>query len=77
MQLAATPDEGGAEAAWDAARRQAPDLLAGKNAIILPAVINGASVWRVRLAGFPSVAAAQALCAQLTAKSVACTVPGS
>jgi hypothetical protein len=77
VQLAATPDEGGAEAAWDAARRQAPDLLAGKNAIILPAVISGASVWRVRLAGFASVADAQALCAQLTAKGVGCTVPGS
>jgi hypothetical protein len=77
VQLAATPDEGGAEAAWVAAQKQAPDLLAGKNPIILPAVINGQSVWRVRLSGFASAAAAQAFCAELTAKGAACTVAGS
>jgi hypothetical protein len=77
VQLAATADEGGAEAAWTAAKKKAPDLLAGKNPIILPAVINGQSVWRVRLSGFASAAAAQAFCAQLTAQGTACTVAGS
>jgi SPOR domain len=77
VQLAATVDEGGAEAAWTAAQKKAPDVLVGKNPIILPAVINGQSVWRVRLSGFSSSADALAFCAQLTAKGTACTVAGS
>lgn len=77
VQLAATADEGGAEAAWLAAERKAPDVLAGKTAIILPAVINGQSIWRVRLSGFASPAAAQAFCDKLTAKGADCMVPGS
>ena len=77
VQLATTADEGGAEAAWTAAQAKAPNLLAGKNPIILPAVINGQSVWRVRLSGFASAAAAQAFCAQLTAKGTSCAVAGS
>jgi hypothetical protein len=77
VQLAATVDEGGAEAAWTVAQKNAPDLLAGKTPIILPAVINGKSVWRVRLSGFASAQAAQAFCAQLAAKGTECTVAGS
>jgi hypothetical protein len=77
IQLAATADEGGAEAAWTAAQQKAPDLLAGKSPIILPAVVNGQSVWRVRLSGFATEDAAQAFCAQLTAKGATCIVAGS
>ena len=77
VQLAATADEGGAEAAWNAAQKKAPDLLAGKSPVILPAVVNGQSVWRVRLSGFATSADAQAFCAQLTAKGAACLVAGS
>ena len=77
VQLAATADEGGAEAAWTAAQRKAPDLLTGKSPIILPAVVNGQSVWRVRLSGFATAGDAQAFCAQLTAKGAACVVAGS
>ena len=74
VQLAATPDEGGAEAAWAALQKQAPALLGSKTPIILPAVINGASVWRVRLSGFPTAAAAAAFCAQLTTTGASCAV---
>ena len=77
VQLAATADEGGAEAAWAAAQQKAPDVLVGKTPIILPAVINGSSVWRVRLSGFATEGEAQAFCAQLTAKGAACVVAGS
>ncbi len=77
VQLAATADEGGAEAAWTTAQQKAPNLLSGKSPIILPAVVNGQSVWRVRLSGFTSADAAQAFCAQLTAKGAACVVAGS
>jgi hypothetical protein len=76
VQLAATPDEGSAEAVWAGLQKKAPDLLAGKNAIILPAVINGKSEWRVSLGGFASADAAHEFCAALIAKGAACTVPG-
>lgn len=74
VQLAATPDEGSAEAAWLALQKKLPDLLGGKTPVILPAVVNGQSIWRLRLAGFANTAAAQAFCAQLSAKGAACTV---
>jgi hypothetical protein len=77
VQLATTPDEGSAEAVWTGLQKKLPELLAGKDVIILPAVINGSSVWRVRLGGFASADAAQAFCAQLVAKGAACTVAGS
>jgi hypothetical protein len=77
VQLAAVVDEGKAEAAWLQAQKKAPDLLGGKTPVILPAVVNGQSVWRVRLAGFASADEAKALCAALAAKGVACLVPGS
>ncbi|HYP63440.1 MAG TPA: SPOR domain-containing protein [Acidocella sp.] len=76
IQLAAVADEGKAEAAWTQAAQKAPDLLGSKSPIILPAVVNGQSVWRVRVAGFASAADAKNLCAALTAKGVACLVPG-
>lgn len=77
VQLAAVVDEGKAEAAWLQVQKKAPDLLGGKTPVILPAVVNGQSVWRVRLAGFASADEAKALCAALAAKGVACLVPGS
>ncbi len=76
VQLAAVADEGKAEAAWNVAVQQAPDLLSGKTPIIVPAVVNGQSVWRVRVGGLASYAAAQKLCGALAAKGVACLVPG-
>lgn len=77
VQLAATSDEGGAESAWADAQKKAPNLLAGKTPVILPAVVSGQSVWRVRLSGFATAADAAAFCAQLTAKGAACIVAGS
>jgi hypothetical protein len=77
VQLAAVVDEGKAEAAWLDAQKKAPDLLGGKTPVILPAVVNGQSVWRVRLAGFASMDDAKALCTALAAKGVACLVPRS
>jgi len=74
VQIAATPDEGGAESAWAKARTAAPTLLAGKTPFILPDVVNGQSVWRVRLGGFSSADAASAFCAQLIATGAGCTV---
>ena len=74
VQLAATADEPGAQAVWDGLKAKMPDLLLGKTPEIVPAVVNGQSVWRLRLGGFADADDARAFCASLKAKGVACTV---
>jgi hypothetical protein len=74
VQLAATVDESGAETVWNQLKQKFPDLLSGKSPNIIPAVVNGQSVWRLRLSGFDNADAAKAFCATLTAKGAACTV---
>jgi hypothetical protein len=74
VQLAATADEPGAESVWNGLKARMPDLLAGKTPEIVPAVVNGQSIWRLRLGGFAGVDDAKAFCASVKAKGVACTV---
>jgi hypothetical protein len=74
VQLAATADEPGAEAEWGALQRKMPGLLGGRTPEILPAVVNGQSVWRLRLGGFADAAAARAFCAGVVAQGGACRV---
>lgn len=74
VQLAATADAPGAQSAWAALKQKMPDLLAGKLPLILPAVVNGNSVWRLRLGGFANYAEAQSFCAKVIAKGAACAV---
>jgi hypothetical protein len=74
VQLAATPDAPGAQSEWNRLKAKMPDLLGGKSPEIVPAVVDGQSIWRVRLGGFASPAAAQAFCAEIVAKGAACTV---
>ncbi len=76
VQLAAMSDEPSALAFWNKLQAKLPDALAGKSPAILPAVVNGQSVWLLQLGGFATPAAAQAFCATLTAKGAACMVPG-
>ena len=74
VQLAALPDEPSAAATWTDLQKKYPDLLAGKKPVIIPAVVNGQSVWRLRISGFPSAQAAKAFCGELTAKGAQCAV---
>lgn len=74
VQLAATADEPGAEAVWKDLQAKMPKLFTGKTPEIVPAVVNGQSIWRLRLAGFASADDAKAFCATVTAKGAACTV---
>jgi hypothetical protein len=74
VQLAATVDEPGAESVWKGLKAKMPGLLAGKTPEIVPAVVNGQSIWRLRLGGFAGVDDAKAFCASVKAKGVACTV---
>jgi len=74
VQLAAVADEPGALAVWNALTAKLPQLFAGRSPEIVPAVVNGQSVWRLRLGGFADAAAAKAFCAVLAGQGVACTV---
>ncbi len=74
VQLAATNSEAGALAVWTQLQGKFPSLLQGRQPEIIPAIVNGQSVWRLRLGGFASAAAAKAFCAQITAQGAACAV---
>jgi len=74
VQLAATADEASAQAVWVQLKKKFPDLLASKSPDIIPAVVNGRSVWRLRLSGLGDADAAKAFCAKLTASGAACMV---
>jgi hypothetical protein len=75
VELAAAPDEADVENVWSLLLRGLPDLIGNRQPDILPVVVNGNSLWHLRLGGFASEAAARAFCAQLIAKGAACTVP--
>jgi cell division septation protein DedD len=74
VQLAATADEPGAESVWNGLKAKMPDLFSGKTPEILPAVVNGQSIWRLRLGGFADADDAKAFCASVKAKGADCTV---
>jgi len=76
VQLAAAADEPGALAAWNGLKAKMPSLVAGKNAEIVPAVVNGQSQWLLRVGGFESAAAAASFCASAAAQGAACMVVG-
>ena len=74
VQLAATSDEDGVLGAWVQLRQKFPALMAGRQPEIIPAIVNGQSVWRLRVGGFASPQAAKDFCSQLTSQGAACTV---
>ncbi|MDE1895592.1 MAG: SPOR domain-containing protein [Rhodospirillales bacterium] len=74
VQLAATSDEDGVLAVWVQLQQKFPDLLKGRQPEIIPAIVNGQSVWRLRVGGFASPDAAKSFCDDLSSKGAACTV---
>jgi SPOR domain len=70
-------DQAGAQAEWHVLQRKLSSLLAGKKPEIVPAVVDGQNIWRVRLGGFATAQAAQAFCAQVIADGGACMVAAS
>ncbi len=77
VQLAATVDQPSAEKKWASLRARMPALVAGKTPEFVPAVVDGETIWRLRLGGFPDQASAAAFCAQVVAQGGECTVPSS
>jgi len=76
VQLAATVDQVSAEKKWSEFLGRVPQLVGSKKPEFLPAVVNGESIWRLRLAGFADKDSAAAFCAQVVAAGETCTVAG-
>jgi hypothetical protein len=74
VQLAATVDQASAEKTWSQLLGKMPDLVGSKKPEFLPAVVDGESIWRLRLGGFADHAAAASFCTQVVAKGAECTV---
>jgi SPOR domain len=74
VQLASIGSQPGAQEIWSVLQQKMPDLLGHRSADIVPAVVNGQTVWRLRVGGFADLAAAKDFCATLRARHAACIV---
>jgi len=77
VQLASVPGEADAENVWTALLKAAPAAVGNRQPDILPAVVNGASVWLLRVGGFTDAAAAQKFCAAIAKQAASCSVAGN
>ncbi len=74
VQLAALDSEAAARAEWARLARRAPSLFARREPAIVPVSRDGRRFFRLRTAGFNSVAEATAFCGRLHGAGVACTL---
>jgi hypothetical protein len=74
VQLAALDSRDAAMREWDHLSHRMPDLFAGRRPIFSQAQVNGHNWWRLRTAGFTSVAEATKFCEDVRAHGGACTV---
>lgn len=74
VELAAMSSEEAVLGIWVKLQQKFPHLMGGRQPEIFPTMINGQSVWRLRLGGFTSIEAAQAFCSQVTAQGSVCSV---
>jgi hypothetical protein len=74
VQLAAFTDEAAAKTGWDSLVRKAPDLLGGRGAEITKVQASGRTMWRLRTAGFGTVAEAGNFCAKMRAHGADCAI---
>jgi hypothetical protein len=74
VQLAAFTDEAAAHAGWDALLKKAPDLLGGRAPEITRVQVAGRTMWRLRTAGFGTVAEATSFCAKMRAHGADCAI---
>ena len=74
VELAVASTEDSILAAWVNLQQKFPSIMSGRQPELLPSIVNGRSIWRLRLGGFSSAAAAQAFCNSLTSQGTACAV---
>jgi hypothetical protein len=74
VQLAAMSSENGAKREWQKLQADLPNLLGGRQPLISKVEVAGHTFWRVRTAGFASVAEATSFCAAIRAKGKGCAI---
>ncbi len=74
VQFAALGSQQAAARVWDHLAHKMPTLFDGRYPIFAEAHVNGHTYWRVRTAGFASVAEASHFCDDVRARGAACTV---
>lgn len=74
VELAAMGSEDAVLGFWVTLQQKFPQLMTGRQPEIFPSIANGQSVWRLRLGGFTSSAAAQTFCNTVAAQGTACSV---
>jgi len=74
VQLAALDSRDAAMKEWDHLSHRMPALFDGRRPIFAQAQVNGHTWWRVRTAGFSSIAEASKFCEDVRAHGSACNV---
>lgn len=74
VQLAQAGSEDEILAVWVKLQQKFSGVVSGRQPELLPSIVNGQSVWRLRLGGFSSAAAAQTFCNTLASQGAACSV---
>lgn len=74
VQLAALDTEEAAHQQWSRLVHRAPALFEGRTPLVLEASRDGKTFWRLRIGGFPTIAAATEFCERVRATGAACTI---
>lgn len=74
VQLAAVGSEAAAMSEWQRLSHRFPELLADRHPLVSHTERDGKTYWRLRVSGFPDIAAATGFCGQMKARGANCAL---